>query len=93
MAGRKLVEALTWLGQNDYAAEVNDAFPGRDRPPSIAPITADVEPTIVKLRAPAGTTAYSYCGEENKIGKDGHVMVEEHVADNHFGVPHNGTRL
>ena len=30
-------EAMAWLGQNDHGVEVNDAFPGRDRPPQVAP--------------------------------------------------------
>jgi hypothetical protein len=72
-------EAMAWLGENDHVHEVNNAFPGRDRPPPLAP--AATEAAMIKMRAPAGTTAYSYGGAENKIANDGLITVDEHVAD------------
>jgi hypothetical protein len=74
-------EVGEWLGKNDSTAEVNDAFPGKDRPPVVAPITTEVEPVMMRMRAPVGTSSCSHGGAEIKIGKDGTVTVDEHVGD------------
>jgi hypothetical protein len=74
-------EAVAWLGQNDRGFEVNDAFPGADRPPPNAAVVNEVAPPVmVRMRAPTGATSYSHGGAEYEIGKDGTVTVDEHVA-------------
>jgi len=73
-------EAMEWLGR-DHVMETGDAFPGRNRPPPIAPVMVEVEPKMIRLRAPAGTTAFSHGGTEHKVDKSGHVTVAENVAD------------
>jgi hypothetical protein len=80
---RENPEAIAWLAkfQDQLNSDYGTAFPGADRPPPIVPVVTEVAPVIVKLRAPAGTTAYSYGGVENKIDKSGHVTVAENVAD------------
>jgi hypothetical protein len=74
-------EAVEWLGR-DHVMENGDAFPGRDRPAPTAPVaTTEIEPKIVKLRAPEGTTSFSFEGVEHKIGKNHTIEVLDHVAD------------
>jgi hypothetical protein len=73
-------EAMVWLGRNDHAMEVNDCFPGADRPPPSAAVVNEVAPVMMRMRAPTGVTSYSHGGAEYEIGKDGVVMVEDHVA-------------
>jgi hypothetical protein len=74
-------EALAWLGKSDPGVEFGDAFPGRDRPPAIAPVVADAAPAKIKMRAPTGVTSYSHDGVEHAIGEDGMIEIDERAAD------------
>jgi hypothetical protein len=74
-------EAMQWLGKIDPGMEFDNAFPGRDRPPTIAPVVADASPISVKMRAPPGTSSVSHEGAPIEIGKDGCVTVDERSAD------------
>jgi hypothetical protein len=73
-------EALAWLGKSDPGVEFGDAFPGRDRPPAIAPVVADAAPAKIKMRAPTGVTSYSHQGIEHQI-EDGMIEIDERSAD------------
>jgi len=73
-------EAIEWLGK-DHVMESGDAFPGQNRPAPIAPVATEIEPKIVRMRAPPDTTGFSHGGIQYKIGKDRTVEVDERVGD------------
>jgi hypothetical protein len=74
--------AVEWLGTlsgtNTY---LGSPFPDEHNPPAtqVAPAVAAL--VSVKLRAPAGVGSYSVRGIESKVGKDGLIEVDGHVAD------------
>jgi hypothetical protein len=75
-------KAIEWMarmqGTNTYMGE---QFPDENSPPPIAAVAAYAAPVSVKLRAPAGVGSYSVRGIESKVGKDGLIEVDGHVAD------------
>jgi hypothetical protein len=74
------LETMQWLGRNDHAMEINDAFPGADRPPPVAPVVTEVAPVMIKMRAPAGCSGVSYEGAAIEIAEDGTITVTEQAA-------------
>jgi hypothetical protein len=72
-------EVNVWLGEGDRRLMYNNAFPGEHRPPP--PPAPEKVAVTLKMRAPEGTHSFSHGGVETKVGKDGCVLVADHVAE------------
>lgn len=77
---RENPEAMEWMGKNDDFVMSSNAFPGAGRPPPAASVVVEVAPVMIKLIAPEGVSSFSHDGAEHKVGKDGSITVDDHVA-------------